>query len=54
MPFRSMSKAAEHIANNLVRGTTKTGTETFYSTEWIKGWLRDAAWTSLHKRKTQQ
>ncbi len=54
LPFRSMSKAAEHIADNLVKGTTKAGKETFYGTDWIKDWLRDAGWKPQHKRKTPQ
>jgi hypothetical protein len=54
IPFRSMNKAAGHIADNLVKGTTKAGKETFYSTDWIKAWLRDAAWTPRHKRKPPQ
>ena len=54
LPFRSMNKAAEHIALVLVKGTTKRGIDTYYTTEWIKGWLRDAGWTPQHKRKTPQ
>lgn len=53
-PFRSMNKAAEHIADNLVKGTTKAGKETFYGTDWIKAWLREASWTPQHKRKPLQ
>ena len=50
-PFRSMNKAAEYVADNLVKGVTKAGKETFYSIDWIKCWLREAGWTPQHKHK---
>jgi hypothetical protein len=54
LPFRSMNKAAEHIALCLVKNTTKRGIDTYYTTEWIKRWLREATWTPRHKRKPPQ
>jgi hypothetical protein len=53
-PFRSVNKAAEHIALCLVKKTTKSGIDTYYSIEWIKTWLRKAKWLPKHKRPTHK
>lgn len=49
-PFRSMNKAAEHIANNLVKDIRADGKEAFYSIDWIKVWLREAGWKPMNNR----
>jgi hypothetical protein len=49
-PFRSLEKAATHVAEHLVKGKDANNQGTTYSVDWIKSWLRDAGWKPQHKR----
>lgn len=53
-PFRSLEKAATHVAEHLVKGKNSNGDGTTYSVDWIKHWLRDAGWKPQHKRTTSE